>query len=99
MLVVRVVLFSLALPWVLVVAAWRFIVAVLRLPWQLQAKSADMLLCPAGHPNPTHGRWTCSCSAVYLGHMFAPCPICGMPAGWVRCEVCGLAIRSPWKDS
>mgnify|MGYP000907691071 CR=1 FL=1 len=99
MLVLRILAVTLALPWMVVVAVGRFVLAALKLPWQLRAKSADVLLCGAGHANPTHGRWTCGCGAVYLGHAFAPCPICGMPAGWVKCETCGLAIRSPWKDS
>jgi hypothetical protein len=73
-------------------------VSLLRLPGRLRAMHAAVLECPAGHPNPVMGRWTCGCGATYLGHAFGPCPICGLPAGWVDCERCGLAIRSPWKE-
>lgn len=96
-MIVRALLFLLTAPWMVLVALARGALGLARLPGQLRARSADHLLCPDGHPNPVLGRWTCRCGAAYLGHAFAPCPVCGLPAGWVRCEVCGLAIRSPWK--
>lgn len=83
--------------WVLV-GIVRAVIALVRWPWQLRLKTADTLLCPAGHGNPVMGRWNCTCGATYAGHAFGCCPICHMPAGWLRCEACGLAIRSPWKN-
>lgn len=98
MFVLRFLAGALALPWTIAFAVMRLTVAILRWPRVHRAKSASVICCPSGHPNPVMGRWTCSCGAAYLGHAFGPCPICGMPAGWMRCEVCGLALRSPWKD-
>jgi hypothetical protein len=88
----------LALPWTLAIGAVRLLITVVTFPWRVRARAAVTIDCPAGHPNTLMGRWSCSCGAAYMGHVFGPCPICGMPAGWMRCEVCGLAIRSPWKD-
>jgi hypothetical protein len=95
----RLLLFCVTLPWVITFALLRLLIALLRWPSRYRARNADVLRCAAGHPNNVMGRWTCSCGATYLGHVFGPCPICGMSAGWVRCERCDLAIRSPWKDS
>lgn len=99
MLIVRLIAILLALPWTIAFALWRGVVALVRFPGAFRAKRAEVLPCPAGHTNQVFGRWTCGCGAAYLGHAFGPCPVCGMPAGWVRCEVCGLALRSPWKES
>ncbi len=99
MLLLRLVAVLVTLPWAIVVALLRVVVALVRFPAAFRAKRAEFLLCPSGHRNQVFGRWTCGCGAAYLGHAFGPCPVCGMPAGWVRCEVCGLALRSPWKDS
>ncbi len=88
----------LVLPWTLLVAGVRLTANLLGLPARLRSMTAGTLVCPAHHPNALMGRWTCACGATYLGHVFGPCPVCGMPAGWVKCERCGLAIRSPWKD-
>ena len=93
----RIVVTILTLPWILLVAVVKGIVGVVTLSRRVRTKVAP-LTCPDGHVNNTLGRWSCKCGATYLGHAFAPCPICGMPAGWVPCEVCGLAIRSPWKE-
>lgn len=97
MLLVRLLAAVVALPWIVLVGAVRVVVAVIAWPWRLRARAAAVIVCPAGHANAVMGRWTCSCGAVFLGHVFGPCPICGMPAGWARCETCGLAIASPWK--
>lgn len=97
MLVLRIVAALLALPWTIAFALVRLVTSILWLPRKLRAKSSNVIRCQSGHPNPVMGRWTCGCGAVYLGHAFGPCPICGLPAGWVRCEVCGLALKSPWK--
>ncbi len=97
LLIGRVVLGLFALPWVIVVGLVRFVWACVCFPARVAAKASEKLMCPAGHPNALQGRWTCSCGATYLGHAFAPCPICGIPAGFLRCDRCGLAIRSPWK--
>lgn len=96
-MLVRVVVFLLTAPWIVLAAVVRAVVGLVRLPRRIQARSADQLFCPDGHSNPVMGRWSCRCGANYLGHAFGPCPVCGFPAGWIRCEVCGLAIRSPWK--
>lgn len=86
------------LPGMILAGFVRLLVALLSLPWQLRAKTAATLRCPGGHSNPVMGRWNCTCGATYAGHAFAPCPVCRLPAGWMRCEACGLAIRSPWKN-
>ncbi len=98
LLILQLLLWVLVAPWVLLVAVVRFVFALLRFPGRVAVRLGDTLPCPVGHPNPLQGRWTCSCGANYLGHAFAPCPICNLPAGFIRCETCGLAIRSPWKS-
>lgn len=98
MLALRIVIALIALPATLTVAVVRALVWVIRWPRRVRLRAAATLICPSGHPNPVMGRWTCGCGAAYLGHAFANCPICGMPAGWLRCATCGLAIPSPWKD-
>lgn len=97
-MVVRAILFLLALPWTLVHWAVRACLRLYRLPRRLRAMKADELPCPDGHPNPVMGRWTCGCGATYAGHAFGPCPVCHQPAGWMSCGRCGLALRSPWKE-
>ena len=97
-MLVRVLIVAVTAPWIIIVGALRLVVGLVRLPWKLRAITNDRLVCPDGHPNSVMGRWSCRCGADYLGHVFGPCPVCGMPAGWVKCERCGLAIRSPWKD-
>lgn len=98
-MLLKALLAILTAPWVLLWSGLRMIATTIGLPGRFQAMNADTLFCPDGHPNPLMGRWTCNCGANYIGHAFAPCSICGMPAGWVRCESCSLAIRSPWKAS
>lgn len=93
-----IVLYVLAAPWMLLHVMVRACLWLWRLPRRLRAMRADELPCPDGHPNPVMGRWTCGCGGTYAGHAFAPCPLCRMPAGWMRCVQCGLSIRSPWKD-
>lgn len=88
----------LVLPWTVFVGVVQLVAKALGLPTRLTLMTATTMQCPAHHPNAVMGRWTCACGANYLGHAFEPCPICHMPAGWMRCEKCGLAIRSPWKD-
>lgn len=97
-MLLRIILVLLAGPWIIAAVFVRACFALVRLPGRLGAGVAVSVGCPVGHPNALHGRWTCGCGAMYLGHAFAPCPVCGLPAGWMRCETCGLAIRSPWKD-
>lgn len=94
----RALLVLLAAPWAMCWGAWRGLVHLVHLPRRLRAMGAGTLTCPSGHVNSVMGRWTCSCGAVYLGHAFGPCPVCGMPAGWISCARCGLTIRSPWTD-
>lgn len=98
MFLLRTLLFLLRAPWSVTFLLYRGTVRALRLPGALSARSATELSCPAGHANTVLGRWTCHCGATYLGHAFAPCPCCGAPAGWMKCETCGLALNSPWKN-
>lgn len=58
----------------------------------------DTIDCPVGHPNKLYGRWHCQCGATYLGHAFAPCPVCKSVAGLISCSVCSLTIQSAWRD-
>ncbi len=88
----------LAAPWTLALSAFRAARFFWRLPRRLRAMKVDELPCPDGHLNPVMGRWTCGCGSTYAGHAFAPCPLCRMPAGWMRCAQCGLSLRSPWQD-
>lgn len=94
----RILLTLLAAPWILLAGAARLALRAAGLPRRLRAMASDSIRCPDGHANPLMQRWSCRCGAAYLGHAFGPCPICGAVAGWIRCERCGLAIRSPWKD-
>lgn len=87
-----------ALPWTILVGVVRLLLALIQIPWRWHQRSANTLSCPSGHRNAVLGRWTCACGAAYLGHAFGKCPVCRMPAGWMRCEQCGLAIRSPWRN-
>lgn len=86
-------------PFALIGAVVRGGVGIIRWLRRLVAGARITIVCPVGHPNRLEGRWSCGCGASYLGHAFGPCPICGLPAGFVSCERCGLAIRSPWKTS
>ena len=99
MMFFRILVALLALPWTLLTGAVRLAARLAKLPRLVRAKNADHVVCPDGHPNAVMGRWACKCGANYLGHAFGPCPVCGAPAGWLRCETCGLAIRSPWKEN
>lgn len=60
----------------------------------LRSGMAMTITCPVGHRNDLLSRWECRCGATFLGHAFDACPACGLPAGWIACATCGLAITA-----
>ena len=90
----KTILVILAAPW----AVWWACVSLVRRAVYarraLKAALSPTRSCPVGHPNDLLGRWTCSCSATFLGHAFDACPVCHLPAGWFPCRVCGLAVKA-----
>src|SRR5690349_726418 len=60
--------------------------------------SGPVLHCPHGHEIAGEGTWQCRCSAVYTGWVFEECPNCRATAGWVACDVCGMAIINPLRE-
>ena len=87
----------LVLPWAITFGVVRGVRGLFRFRRALTAGKADSIVCPVGHANSLMGRWHCACGSTYLGHAFAPCPFCNLPAGKIDCAVCGLTILSPWK--
>jgi hypothetical protein len=77
--------------WVGTRAVYRLIRIALR--WHLAV--SETLPCPRGHRTPAYGVFTCSCSALVEGWVFARCSVCGQGAGWTECSECGLPVRNP----
>ena len=97
---------SLRVATVALIAPW-VIFALLRRYWRacsnlagfllgLRATFASHLRCPRGHLSSLHGVWECrTCGALFAGWAFQYCRVCGQSCGYVTCEHCGLAVKSP----
>jgi len=77
--------------WLGVSMIWRTGVLLSR----FKALTDQVLFCPRGHEVPVYGIWDCHCGSRVEGWAFAPCLICRETAGYVPCQICGLAVRNP----
>ncbi len=75
----------------LLMAPWLLVGAARLLP-RLPPPLLRRTRCPRGHEVRLHGVWQCACGALFAGHAFQDCPVCGQAAGWTSCD-CGLAVR------
>jgi len=94
------VLVLLLAPWVTLVLTWhasRQLVAGLRSLRKVRLVLTTKLTCPQGHASVLLGMFECrSCGALFAGHAFQHCPVCGTSCGYVPCEHCGMAVRNPF---
>ncbi len=61
-----------------------------------RAALSTTIHCPNGHPSQAIGRWRCAaCGGVYHGWV-GRCSMCGLGAGSMSCERCGVSICLPW---
>lgn len=91
---IRAVLYVLASPWFAVFYGVRAVRGLGRGIRRLRAGlSDDEVICAQGHRNSVLGRWRCGCGFVFLGRASAACPNCGVTAGWIECDRCGLGVR------
>lgn len=90
-LMIKVLLFVLASP-VLLVLAIRRVIEHYRF-FRLAMEPA--IICECGSDVSLVGLWRCSCRFTYTGHLLRLCPVCRTVPSVVRCYRCGVTTKLP----